>query len=122
MRDSGTGGNNKFRKWRPNPSDPTKTKLTNPAEILESLLGNAMDPLGESFARWKMSLNWTELVGPTLGAVSKPTDLRGGVLKVAVKSAAWMQELHYSKYDILEALQQKLPDLQIRDLHFYVSF
>lgn len=121
MRDSGSGGNNKFRKWRPNPTDPTKTKLTAPAEILESLLGNGSDPLGESFQRWKMSLNWPELVGPTLGGVSKPMDLRNGVLKVSVKSAAWMQQLHYSKLDILETLQQKLPHLDIRDIYFFVS-
>ncbi len=91
------------------------------AEVLQKLLENSKDPLGVAFARWKMTLKWEELVGPTLGAVSKPFDLRYGVLKVNVKSAAWLQQIQYSKADLLEALTQKVSHLNIIDIQFFIG-
>lgn len=48
---------------------------------------------------------WPELVGPKIAEVTTPLAvLEGGILVVAVSSAAWMQELHLLSPMILEKL------------------
>ncbi len=51
---------------------------------------------------------WAELVGPKIAEVATPIVVRAdGVLVVAVRSSAWMQELQLSSPEILRKLGQR---------------
>ncbi len=51
---------------------------------------------------------WAELVGAKIAEVTTPREVRGdGVLVVAVKSAAWMQELQMMEPQIRQQLWQR---------------
>ena len=51
---------------------------------------------------------WAELVGPKIAEVTTPVVVRdNGVLVVAVKSSAWMQELQLNSPEILRKLGQR---------------
>jgi predicted nucleic acid-binding Zn ribbon protein len=64
---------------------------------------------------------WVEMVGEE---VSKHTLVRGcrsGVLGVEVDSAPWLQELaSFRREEILERLQERLPDVQVHDIKFTI--
>jgi|GEM_PF-2114990 len=103
------------------PKVPRKSELLDSAAILEGLLNQKEAPLGEAYLCWKMSLRWSEIVGPTIGEASRPYEISHGVLKIAVKSAGWIQQLHFSKREILETLNTKVPELKIIDVVFHVG-
>jgi predicted nucleic acid-binding Zn ribbon protein len=51
---------------------------------------------------------WPELVGSRIASVTDPrVVLQGGILVVAVKSAAWMQELQMHSPEILRKLGER---------------
>lgn len=91
------------------------------AEILEGLLNSEYEPLKNSFQCYKLSLNWPHYVGPSLGAVTKPAGYYQGTLRIHVKNSTWLQTIHYSKRDILEALQTRCTELKIDDVYFVVG-
>lgn len=91
------------------------------AEVLEALLNSEQGPLKNAFQCYKLSLNWSHYVGKSLAAVSKPVSYYQGVLRIHVKNASWLQQIHYSKRDILEALQNRSKELVIQDIYFAVG-
>jgi predicted nucleic acid-binding Zn ribbon protein len=55
---------------------------------------------------------WLQAVGPRIAAQTYPESIKKAVLFVKVANAAWMQQLHFMKQDILEKfnhLHQKDP-------------
>ncbi len=64
---------------------------------------------------------WRKAVGPILAAETRPGNLQRGQLYVYVSSNLVLQELHFSKANILKTLQNALPDFKIRDLRFRVE-
>jgi len=51
---------------------------------------------------------WSELVGPTVAAHTRPASLRGGVLVVNVDEPAWGSELRYRAQDLLSKIAGSL--------------
>jgi len=64
---------------------------------------------------------WAEAVGPQLAAMSRPGELKRGVLDVYVTSNILIQELGYQKLTLLAALQAKLPQHKITGMKFKVG-
>ncbi len=64
---------------------------------------------------------WAEAVGPQIAALSRPGELKRGVLDVYVTSNILIQELGYQKLTLLAALQAKLPTHKITGLRFKVG-
>lgn len=60
---------------------------------------------------------WPEFVGPTAANVSEPVALRNGVLSVWVKNASWMQQMVFLKGQMKSAVNQKLGEDVIREIH-----
>ncbi|MDZ8184260.1 MAG: DciA family protein [Nostoc sp. ChiSLP02] len=52
---------------------------------------------------------WPELVGPVVAAHTRPLSIQRDVLWVATSSAAWAQNLTFSRSSLLLKLNQKLP-------------
>jgi predicted nucleic acid-binding Zn ribbon protein len=64
---------------------------------------------------------WAEAVGPQIAALSRPGELKRGVLDVYVTSNILIQELGYQKLTLLASLQAKLPQHKITGLKFKVG-
>jgi predicted nucleic acid-binding Zn ribbon protein len=64
---------------------------------------------------------WAEAVGPQIASMSRPGELKRGVLDVYVTSNILIQELGFQKAQLLAALQAKLPQHKITGLRFKVG-
>jgi predicted nucleic acid-binding Zn ribbon protein len=64
---------------------------------------------------------WQEAVGQALARVTRPGNIRRGVLEVLVANSTLLQELAFQKTQLLDRLHQLLPDGSIRDLRFRVG-
>lgn len=54
-------------------------------------------------------------------AKTKPGNLRRGVLEIYVESSLYLQQLEFKKRELLQAMQQKLPNLKLIDLRFKIG-
>jgi predicted nucleic acid-binding Zn ribbon protein len=64
---------------------------------------------------------WREAVGQALARVTRPGNIRRGVLEVFVANSTLLQELAFQKTQLLDRLRQLQPDDSIRDLRFRVG-
>jgi predicted nucleic acid-binding Zn ribbon protein len=64
---------------------------------------------------------WREAVGQALARVTRPGNIRRGVLEVFVANSTLVQELAFQKTQLLDRLRQSLPDESIRDLRLRVG-
>ena len=62
--------------------------------------------------------SWQQIVGVDLAAHSDAVDIRNHALVVEVDHPGWMQKLHMQRERILETLQKRYPNLEIRNIHF----
>lgn len=62
--------------------------------------------------------SWEKVVGVDLAAHSDAVDIRNHALVVEVDHPGWMQRLHMQRERILKTLQQRYPNLEIRNIHF----
>lgn len=64
---------------------------------------------------------WNVSVGTTLAADSRPTVLKRGVLEVAVRNSAALQQLTFTKQELLRRLKSDEMGQGIRELRFRVA-
>jgi hypothetical protein len=62
--------------------------------------------------------SWQQIVGVDLAAHSDAVDIRNHALVIEVDHPGWMQKLHMQRERILNTLQQRYPNLDIRNIHF----
>jgi predicted nucleic acid-binding Zn ribbon protein len=70
-------------------------------------------------AEWEQA--WSKAAGPELGAHSRPSRLRRGVLEVMVRNSTVLQELAYRKREIVDQLGAEMPEDTVHDLRFRVG-
>ena len=61
-------------------------------------------------------LDWQGLVGPETAACCRPLKISRGVLWVEVDSSAWLQQLQFQRYHILETLNASLKKSTLHDI------
>ena len=64
---------------------------------------------------------WREAAGPALAKLTRPGNVRRGVLEVFVANSTLLQELGFQKIQLLERLRRLLADESVRDLRFRVG-
>ncbi len=91
--------------WEPLPG----AREAGPSRVADSL-DRLVRHLGGPSADVTTSLvrRWPELVGPNVGANSRPVRLRDGTLTVAVADPAWATQLRFLEATLLERLQAEL--------------
>lgn len=85
-------------------------------DILRRLFGRYADQDQEGLIGF--FAQWQKLVGTDLAAHAEPVDIKNGALYVEVDHPAWLQRLHAKQADILKAVQDRFPNLQIRQICF----
>lgn len=83
-------------------------------EVLKRL--GVLDRLGEA----KVFLLWGDIVGEEIDRVTAPLRVEGHKLFIGVESAAWRQELIYSKKELLGKINEVIGSGIIQDIRFTV--
>jgi len=94
-----------------------KSNLSAGSDVLQALFENGKSELSVQFIRWKLWKKWSEYVGPTMGQISEPVGYRRGVLFVWVKNSSWMQQLVFMREPMKDAINKKLQQSYVKDIH-----
>jgi len=96
-----------------------KPKFKTAAEVLKSLLeGQSGDAVSDNFLRWKLWLNWADVVGPTLSEQCEPVSFHHGLLWIWVKNSVWMQQMTFMSAHIKSAIDQKYRKGYVKEIRF----
>lgn len=89
-------------------------ELSNLASHLQGLFGRRQWPvLWQAFT---LAKNWQEIVGKEIAARSQPASIQKNILWVHVRDSVWMQQLQAMKPQILDQVQRRFPEADIRDI------
>jgi predicted nucleic acid-binding Zn ribbon protein len=101
--------------------------MNNRRKNSETSLGAALDMmmdssgLRQSMRQYAACAVWPEAAGAEIAAVTLAQTVRGGVLFVLVKSAAWANELAFYKPELIERINKNLGAAVITDIHFKIG-
>ncbi len=84
-----------------------KTKFKTGAEVLQKLLEDKAGPVSDQYLRWKLWLNWKEVVGATVAENAEPISYRQGVLWLCVRNSVWMQQMMFMLEPIKQSVNKK---------------
>ena len=91
-----------------------KKSPTSVGDILSSLTRKT--DLGVKIEQARIWENWTQIVGPTMAARTRPETVKDDVLHVCAASAVWMNRLDYAKRDIINNINELVGRELIADL------
>jgi len=64
---------------------------------------------------------WAERVGPAIAAATKPLTAAHGTLVVAVRSSAWLMELHMMERELLRLLNEGRTRGRLQRIRFVMA-
>ncbi|SHI81608.1 Protein of unknown function [Malonomonas rubra DSM 5091] len=82
--------------------------------LLKKVLGDR--GMEDRLNRYQAWLIWDQVVGKQIAERARPLRFRQGILEVQVDHPVWMQQLQMLKPQILQKLNQQLPNANISDL------
>lgn len=95
-----------------------KTRFNTGAEVLQKLLEGKAGPVSDQYLRWKLWLNWKEIVGPTVSQHSEPISYRNGLLWLCVDNAVWMQQMGFMTETIKKTINEKFKHGFVREIRY----
>jgi hypothetical protein len=96
-----------------------KSKFKTSAEVLKSLFEEKEGgPVSEQFMRWKLWLNWKDIVGPSTAEYTEPVAYHNGVLWLWVKNSTWMQQMTFMSETIKNTVNQKYKKGFVREIRY----
>ncbi len=96
-----------------------KSKFKSTAEVLKSLFEEKEGgPVSEQFQRWKLWLNWKDIVGETTAEYTEPVSYHNGVLWLWVKNSTWMQQMTFMSETIKNTVNQKYKKDFVREIRY----
>lgn len=84
-----------------------KPKFKSSAEVLQSLFATQAGPVSDQFFRWKLWMQWSEIVGATTAQVCEPISYSKGVLWLWVKNSTWLTQLNFMSATLILTINQK---------------
>lgn len=105
-------------------TDRKKSRISRPTEIshiMQQLLTMQQNPLSDQFLRWKIWVQWREIVGSSIAKNSAPVGYDRGVLYVWVKNSAWLQQMHFIKAALQEKINKQIGRDFVRVLRFTLN-
>ena len=100
--------------------DRNKARPTAIGEAIARFLkGSGLGPRAEQA---QVVLQWAELVGPQIAAVTEARSVtQDSVLLVAVNSHPWMTELSMMERELLEVINRAMPATPVRQIRFLLT-
>lgn len=88
------------------------------AEVLQKLLEGKAGPVSDQYLRWKLWLNWKEIVGPTVSDHSEPISYRNGLLWLWVENSVWIQQMGFMSETIIQTINKKFRPGFVREIRY----
>ena len=98
-----------------------KSRLIAATDVLQSLFENGKSPLSAEFVRWKMSTEWSAVVGDTVAQNSRPDRVFKKILYIAVSHPAWVQQLRFMQKEIIRSVNKYNNKEWIEEVKFFVD-
>ncbi len=95
-----------------------RSKFKTGAEVLHKLLEDKAGPVSDQYMRWKLWLNWKDIVGPTVGDNTEPISYRNGTLWLCVKNSVWMHQMTFMVEPIMNSVNQKYKKGFVKEVRF----
>jgi predicted nucleic acid-binding Zn ribbon protein len=93
-----------------------KSKFNSGAEVLQNLFSDKQGPVADQFLRWKLWMNWQDIVGPTTAQCCEPVSFHQGVLWLWVKNSTWMTQLNFMSETIKNTINQKFSQNMVKEI------
>lgn len=116
-----------------------KPKFKTSAEVLQSLLSGqgktslgltkkageksswkkhdeGIDHMADQFFRWKLWMNWKDIVGATMADCCEPVSFHQGVLTLWAKNSTWMTQLNFMSETIKNTINQKMAAGMVKEI------
>jgi predicted nucleic acid-binding Zn ribbon protein len=101
------------------PSDRTDRRFTPIGETLAAYL--ARTGIAQRIEEASAVPEWAERVGPGIAAVTRPVAVARGTLIVAVRSSAWLMELHLMEREIVRRINVQREKGRIDRIRFVMD-
>jgi predicted nucleic acid-binding Zn ribbon protein len=85
-------------------------------DILQSMLKET--GLEKKVREYAALAEWDKIVGATIAEQTTPQDIKGGVLFIQVKNAAWRSQLAFFKDDIIQKVNAHAGRKIVRSIFF----
>lgn len=72
--------------------------------------------MADQFLRWKLWMNWQEIVGQTTAQCCEPVSYHQGTLWLWVKNATWLTQLNFMSETIKNTINQKFAAGMVREI------
>ena len=94
-------------------------KSTEPQNINDAI-HQTLHSLGlvEKLSQYEVVNSWAEIVGDSIGRVTKTESIRDGALVVRVIHPTWRQELVFLKADLIKKINRTLKKEIVKDIIF----
>ncbi|MEM7645482.1 MAG: DUF721 domain-containing protein [Pseudomonadota bacterium] len=99
-------------------SDRKKKKLDPVAEVLQGLFENSKSPLSEGFLRYRLEMQWPQVVGEKIGRHSRPIDINKGLLTIAVHNSGLLTELQFFRQEIITKVNTHVGKVWVKKVRF----
>lgn len=89
------------------------------ADLIAQLL--ARKGWGQSTAAHELQTVWQSITAASWSHQTQLGNVRQGVLEVIVANSGLLQQLEFTKQNLLASLQQRLPQNKIKDIRFRIG-
>ncbi len=93
-----------------------KAKFKSGAEVLSNLFADQKGPVADQFLRWKLWMNWSDIVGQTTAESCEPISYHQGVLTLWVKNSTWLTQMNFMSEAIKNSINQKFSQNMVKDI------
>lgn len=100
-------------------AEPRRARFTKLGEVLAGWLEKS--GVGERLEEASIVPEWNDRVGPAIAAVTSPLRVSRGTLMVAVRSSAWLMELHLMEREIVRRLNDGREQGRIDRIRFLMA-
>lgn len=109
-----------------------RSKFKTSAEVLQNLLSGqgigvkktknavndaiATSHMADQFLRWKLWMNWKDIVGPMTAECCEPVAFHKGTLWLWVKNSTWLTQLNFMSETIKNTINQKFAAGAVKEI------
>ncbi len=87
-------------------------------DVLQNMFEKGKTPLAADFKRYRLKLDWANIVGATISDKCSPVAYSKGVLYIWVSNASWLNQLFFVRGEILKKINKYAGDKWAKDIRF----
>ncbi len=98
--------------------EDSKSHPKSALDVLQGMLDKGNSPLAQDFRRFRLKLDWENVVGPRLSQSCSPVGFTQGILYIWVINSVWMNELLYGRKELIKKVNSYAGCKWVREVRF----